>query len=234
MIPKEAIEAALNEWSRPNDRREPHEIMDAALTAAFAAMAEPVAWRYRYKGGKWTVQKNKPHWYKDGMADVELEPLYAAPQPVAGLADMPAQGVVKIHMEPLGREFEDALYADLEGLAASPHSSAWQEVREYVAGMEKKEARASASLTGLLEALEHHTGERHGIMAIRHLVDRIAALELRLAEAERVIEPFAEAVSKADATADSMGFARSFDEYAPEWTFTFGQLRAARAWKEGK
>jgi hypothetical protein len=40
---------------------------------------EPVAWRYRYKGGKWAVQKNKPHWYREGMADVEIEPLYTHP-----------------------------------------------------------------------------------------------------------------------------------------------------------
>ena len=44
---------------------------------------EPVAWRYRSsingRFGKWTVQKNKPSWFKDGMSGVELEPLYAAP-----------------------------------------------------------------------------------------------------------------------------------------------------------
>lgn len=66
------------------------------------------------------------------------------------------------------------------------------------------------------------------------LAVRNAELEKRLADAERVIKPFAEAVSKADATADRMGLARSFDEYAHEWTFTFGQLRAARAYMEGK
>ncbi|QIG74537.1 hypothetical protein EVC10_029 [Rhizobium phage RHph_Y25] len=38
-----------------------------------------MAWRYRYKGGKWTVQKNKPHWHREGMADVEIEPLYTHP-----------------------------------------------------------------------------------------------------------------------------------------------------------
>lgn len=45
--------------------------------------AEPVAWRYRSsingKFGKWTVQKNRPHWFKPEMIGVELEPLYTAP-----------------------------------------------------------------------------------------------------------------------------------------------------------
>lgn len=53
-----------------------------------------------------------------------------------------------------------------------------------------------------------------------------------IAEIERLreaLEPFAEAVEKADANATRMGFAPSFDEYATEWRFTFGQLRAARA-----
>lgn len=86
MIPKEAIEAALNEWSRPNDRREPHEIMEAALTAAFAAMSEPVAW------GAWsnfeqrviaaTTDKIKADAY-DGRGDIDIFPLYAVPQPAA-------------------------------------------------------------------------------------------------------------------------------------------------------
>lgn len=39
---------------------------------------QPVAWRYRYKGGKWMVQKNKPAWYRDDMPDCELEPLVSA------------------------------------------------------------------------------------------------------------------------------------------------------------
>jgi hypothetical protein len=49
----------------------------AALTTP-PQPVEPVAWRYRYKGGKWVVQKNKPHWYKDGMTDVQIEPLFPA------------------------------------------------------------------------------------------------------------------------------------------------------------
>lgn len=57
-------------------------------------------------------------------------------------------------------------------------------------------------------------------------VDR---LRRELEEARRALEPFATAVEKADASAAAMGFAPSFDAYAPEWSFTFGQLRAARA-----
>ncbi len=37
---------------------------------------QPDAWRFRYPGGKWTVQKNRPAWYRDHMSDVELEPLF--------------------------------------------------------------------------------------------------------------------------------------------------------------
>lgn len=83
MIPKEAIEAALNEWSRPNDRHEPHEIMEAALTAAFAAMSEPVAWGHPgdfasgYIGDTVTVTLEDREWGEWNF------PLYAAPQPAA-------------------------------------------------------------------------------------------------------------------------------------------------------
>lgn len=59
--------------------------------------------------------------------------------------------------------------------------------------------------------------------------DEIARLRRELAEARKALEPFATAVEKADASAAAMGFASSFDAYAPEWSFTFGQLRAARA-----
>jgi hypothetical protein len=70
-------------------------------------------------------------------------------------------------------------------LSASPYPTAWDDVQKYVEGLEQKEALESASLTGLLNALEHHTGERHGIMAIRHLVDRAEASEARIAELEK-------------------------------------------------
>ncbi|MQB09576.1 hypothetical protein DXT96_06865 [Agrobacterium sp. ICMP 6402] len=55
-----------------------HRIPDGWQLVPVAALsaAEPVAWRYSFKGGKWTVQKNKPHWFKEGMPDVEIEPLF--------------------------------------------------------------------------------------------------------------------------------------------------------------
>lgn len=121
---------------------------------------------------------------------------------------------------------------------------AWDDVRKYVEGLEaghkavsdfvrvripydqnKDQADCYLAHIGLICRLE----ERAEVAEAR-----IAELEKRLADAERVIKPFAEAVSKADAMADRMGFARSFDEYAPEWTFTFGNLRAARSYMEGK
>ncbi|ABF71319.1 p065 [Rhizobium phage 16-3] len=59
--------------------------------------------------------------------------------------------------------------------------------------------------------------------------DELARLRRELEEARKALEPFAAAVEKADASAAAMGFSPSFDAYAPEWSFTFGQLRAARA-----
>ena len=136
-------------------------------------------------------------------------------------------------------------------LSASPYHTAWDDGRKYVEGLERKEARASASLSGLLEALAHHTGERHGIMAIRHLVDRalsaearIAELEKRLAGAERVIEPFAKAAQEIDERFYSETGGQgplgggNFVTIMPlgdEWEVaTLGHLRAARAYMEGK
>lgn len=57
----------------------------------------------------------------------------------------------------------------------------------------------------------------------------VAGVEKERDGLREALEPFAEAAEKADATAARMGFAPSFDEYATEWRFTFGQLRAARA-----
>lgn len=63
----------------------------------------------------------------------------------------------------------------------------------------------------------------------------IAALELRLAEAERVIEPFADILSEYDPDDE--------DDFTPgtlvvgsvtNYDISLGDLRAARAWKEGK
>jgi hypothetical protein len=59
--------------------------------------------------------------------------------------------------------------------------------------------------------------------------DRIRAIAAYVEQLEKALEPFAKAAEKADATAERMGFAPSFDAYAPTWTFSFGELRRARA-----
>lgn len=56
-------------------------------TPDIIADIEPLAWRYKYQGGKWTVQKNKPHWYKDFMVDVVLEPLFTSEQLLTALSE---------------------------------------------------------------------------------------------------------------------------------------------------
>jgi hypothetical protein len=40
-VSDEMVEAAVTEWSRPNDRRDPLSIMRAALTAALAVAPKP-------------------------------------------------------------------------------------------------------------------------------------------------------------------------------------------------
>lgn len=45
----------------------------------------------------------------------------------------------------------------------------------------------------------------------------------------KALEPFAKAVEKADAAAERMGFAPSFDAYSTDWTFTFRELRSAKS-----
>lgn len=58
--------------------------------------AEPVAWRFRYDDGKWNVQKNKPAWYRDFMADVEIEPLFSLSAYRKATDDLKeAEGVVR-------------------------------------------------------------------------------------------------------------------------------------------
>ena len=55
---------------------------------------EPDAWRYRYEQkpgvwGKWTVQKNKPAWWRPEQPDVQLEPLFSE----AALANSEREGM---------------------------------------------------------------------------------------------------------------------------------------------
>jgi len=81
-------------FSFMDDRKD---VVRAALSAALSeAEQQPVAWRYRFSGGKWTVQKNRPEWYRPDNADVELEPLYAHPpaKREAGEAAAPVQDVL--------------------------------------------------------------------------------------------------------------------------------------------
>lgn len=101
--------------------------------------------------------------------------------------------------------------------------TAWQEVREYVAGLE----------TQILSA---HDAHRSILKEERDLyASRIAALELRLAEAERVIEPFAECASEWDGQPNSLHiFFEWNDERKPVQSLPVADFRAARAWKEGK
>lgn len=72
----------------------------SALRRLASQDQKPVAWRYRYEmkegaWGKWTVQKNKPNWYSPDQADVEIEPLFAAPPPAAAETNASAEARVK-------------------------------------------------------------------------------------------------------------------------------------------
>lgn len=215
--------------------------------------------------------------------DVAVVPVEPTPEMIAA-----AWNSWKVrHKEKLGPGpgFVEAITA---AIAASPHSSAWQEAREYVAGLEKENAdlrerfdwdrrtyaaegkamqaehRAEAA-EARIKALERENAilraemgdpdrrsrdalekERERLQAsrdgyargrdeIQRLYDeqraRIAALELRLAEAERVIEPFANSDVLMFLDNGSMGEA---DTICGISGFTYGDLRAARAWKEGK
>jgi hypothetical protein len=57
----------------------------------------------------------------------------------------------------------------------------------------------------------------------------IAALQSEIARMRKTLEPFANRVALADQNAERMGYAPSFDDYRTSWTFSFGELRAARA-----
>ncbi|MRX31902.1 hypothetical protein [Aminobacter sp. MDW-2] len=62
--------------------------LDKAREAIEAiSQTAPDAWRYRFDGGKWTVQKNKPSWHREFMADVVLEPLFSIDAALKGEAE---------------------------------------------------------------------------------------------------------------------------------------------------
>lgn len=156
----------------------------------------------------------------------------------------------KAHKEHLQRLIDDQhWHDDYDAISrlvyeASPHSSAWQEVREYVAASDARIAE--------LEAFVKEEGERGDYWFDLATYDvggaprlwkdraenaeatevRIAALELRLAEAERVIEPFAREATAWEKYEDGEPLVEGFPEYYGH--LSVADLRAARAWKEGK
>lgn len=125
-------------------------------------------------------------------------------------------------------------------LAASPHADAWADVRAYVGELEAQIIAAWNSFGGTLaETIEEADelqlvadgGLDEQISALTKQRDtaevRIAALEARLKEAERVIEPLADAAFSYDPDED--------DSESIAWAhdFKIGTLRAARAFMEG-
>lgn len=80
---------------------------------------------------------------------------------------------------------------------------------------------STTNLDGLLMALKFHTGENHGVMAIRKLVDRATTAKAALVEARKVIEPF--------------GFAARMEKRAEPMSsvmINVDRLRDADAWLE--
>lgn len=159
-------------------------------------------------------------------------------------------------------------------LSASPYPTAWDDVRKYVEKLEVEakcdeeyldlvkdkyrsaEARIAeleAELASLADLYGDEEKPRYTTRRLRMEVERakaaagirIAELEKRLSDAERVIEPFAK-VKTADGYPD--GFLRIPDEHGMLFNATdalgettnwepvvsIGHLRAARAYMEGK
>lgn len=96
---------------------------------------------------------------------------------------------------------------------------------EYVRATQLSEAldraaECEGSLNNLLTALNFHTGENHGIMAIRHLVDRATTAKAALEGARKVIDSFAE-------------YAKEYRDDEADTTkmpVRIGHLRALNAW----
>ncbi len=89
MIPKEAIEAAFRarnpSWSHwlEDSRTMEREKMSAALTAAFAAMSEPVAWGHPDDFASGFIDDTATVTLADREWGEWNFPLYAAPQPAS-------------------------------------------------------------------------------------------------------------------------------------------------------
>lgn len=83
---------------------------------------------------------------------------------------------------------------------------------QQLAEVERAAARATAEKTGLLQAIEHHTGFDHGIMGIRSLVDRATTAEAEaerlralVEEAKAALWPFADVADFMDSETEGFG-----------------------------
>lgn len=265
MITKEAIQAALNAYYG-NDVEHgwmAREQMEAAITAAFAAMPVPAV-------------KVKPlEWVLSWGPDEEGDECHVAGTPFGSFAVERLDGrwmwrycfdeyYDEDHFEceglEAGKVAAQALWnsrisplIEASMLSASPYPTAWDDVRKYVEGLEREInlkadfidatinqlASAEARLADLYgnEEKPRYTTRRLRMEVERAKASaeiRIAELEKRLADAERVIEPFARLgtmsthIVNEDGTA-SFSFFRTADMNA----FTDAR-RAARAYMEGK
>lgn len=111
----------MSEWK--HDDKEDAEKDAAAVwnrrpcLEAVLSAAEPVAWRYSFKGGKWTVQKNKPNWFKEGMPDVEIEPLFIASstqQPAPSVAVKALADAYKAGFEASSQGYNGEVFPEYE------------------------------------------------------------------------------------------------------------------------
>ena len=114
-------------------------------------------------------------------------------------------------------------------LSASPHSSAWQEVQEYVAGLEMERNAFRGVLEGeeygYIEDIAKYDAEK--AKALGRVVGKLSkALLTRTETAEARIEPFA--------AVEPMNVWHETEENDGYHSLTENQFRSARAWKEGK
>lgn len=158
-----------------------------------------------------------------------------------------------------GSKNDAAVLSYRAALSASPYPTAWGDVRKYVEGLERERPWNAAARTGsdwqgpihkaVREALSAahdalykdktrdvlgmsngpFSGVNYTLGAVMEMESRIAELEKRLADAERVIEPFADGrakVTHANGCRHHGGHDCDCgkDDY----------LRAARAYMEGK
>ncbi|NGO63912.1 hypothetical protein G6N76_09510 [Rhizobium daejeonense] len=187
--------------------------------------------------------------------DVAVVPVEPTPEMSNAFDNMDAWG-----NDPEWPTARDAMEAML---SASPHSSAWQEVREYVAELEgrandraaeadawakkywaEKEAREKlqAEVAATVRKFNCDTSDQFwaNIAKIRTRAEaaeaRIAALELRLAEAERVMEQQTSALLPlSNAVFNDNGDMTTSEPLinSEQCVSAYFAGRAARAWKDG-